>query len=131
MLNLLVTINYFVSRELLAAKLLLIKCLNHLCSFCSVKLMLIIIKGHHLYFSWLCIRFWTSHIHVEHRSMIPLTRQCYTLSWSWHQNVITLVQLGCKGNAWYSCLHDNCYDIIILQKYHAGHEVVIHIVLTP
>ena len=42
--NLLVKINYFVHKELLAAKLLLIQYLNHLCSFCSVKLMLIIIK---------------------------------------------------------------------------------------
>ena len=80
------------------------------CSFCSVKLMLIIIKEQHLYFSWLCIlgielRFWTSHIHVEHCSMIPLTRLFYTISWSRHQNVFTLVQLGCKENAWYSCLY--------------------------
>ena len=105
-----VKINYFVHSKRLAAKLLLIQCLNHLCSCCSVNLMLIIIKKKHLYFSWLCIlgiqfRFWTPYIHVEHCSMIPLTRLCYTLSWSRHQNVIILVQLGCKGNAWYSFFH--------------------------
>ena len=108
--NLLVKINYFVHRELLAPKLLQIQCLNHLCSFCSVKLMLIIIKEQHLYFSWLCIlgiqlRFCISHIHVEHCSMIPLTRLCYILSWSRHQNVVTLVQLGCKRISMYSCFH--------------------------
>ena len=113
--NLLVKINYFVHRELLATKLLLIQCLNNLiqclnrfCSFCSVKLMLIIIKEQHLYFGWLCIlgiqlRFWTSHIQVEHCSIIPLIGICYTLSWSRRQNVVTLVQLGCKANAWSSC----------------------------
>ena len=53
--NLLVKINYFVHWELLAAKVLLIQCLNYLCSFSSVKLMLIIIKKQHLYFSWLCV----------------------------------------------------------------------------
>ena len=73
---------------------------NHLCSFCSVKLMLIFTKEKHLYFSWLRIlgiqlRFWTSLVHVEHCSVIPLIRLCYTLSWSWHQNVVTIVQLGC------------------------------------
>ena len=36
--------NYFVHRGLFAAKLLIIQCLNQLCSFCSVKLMLIITK---------------------------------------------------------------------------------------
>ena len=81
--------------------------------------MLIIIQEQHLYLSWLCIlgkqlRFWTWY------SMIPLTRLYYTLSWSRQQNVITLVQLGCKGNAWYSFfLHVNCYDIMFLQEYHA------------
>ena len=98
--NLLVKINYFVQRELLAPKLLLIQCLNHICLFCSVKLMLIIIKEQHLYFS-----LWTSHIHVEHCFMILLTRLCYTLFWSQHQIVITLVQLRCNGNDWYSCFH--------------------------
>ena len=103
-------INYFVHRELLTAKLLLFQCLNHLYSFCSVKLKLIIIKEQNLYFSWLCIlgiqlRFLTSHIYVEHCSVIPLTRLCYTLSWSLHQHVVTLVQLWCKGNAWYSFFH--------------------------
>ena len=116
--NLLVKINYFVHGELLATKLLPIQCLNYLFTFCSVKLMLIIIKEHPLYFSLLRIlgiqlRFWTSHIHVEHCSMLPLTRLCYTLSLSQHQNVVTLVQLGCKGN---ECLvflfsHVNCYDM--------------------
>ena len=84
--------------------------LNLLCSFCSVKLMLISIKYQHLYFSWLCIlgirlRFWTSVIHVGQCSKIPLIRLCYTLSWRRHQNVFTLVQLGYKGNAWSSCFH--------------------------
>ena len=37
--------------------------------------------------------------------MIPLIRLCYTLSWSRHQNVVTIVQLGCKGNIWFSCFH--------------------------
>ena len=108
--NLLVKINYFVHRKLLAAKLLLSQCLNHLCSFCSVKLMLIIIKEQHLYFRWLSIlgiqfRFWTSRIHVGLCSMIPLTRLCYTIPWSRHQNVVTLFLMGCNGNAWYSCFH--------------------------
>ena len=108
--NLLVKINYFVQRELLAPKLLLIQCLNHICLFCSVKLMLIIFKEQHLYFSLLCVlsiqlRLWTSHIQVEHCSMMLLTRLCYTLFWSQHQIVINLVKLGCKGNDWYSCFH--------------------------
>ena len=68
------------------------------------------IKKQHLYFTWLyilCIqfRFWTSLIHVEHCSMIPLIRLCYTLSRSRHQNVVTLVQLGCKRNIWFSCFY--------------------------
>ena len=63
--------------------------------------MLISIKYEHLYFIWLYIlgiqfRFWTSLIHVEHCYMVPLIRLCYTLSWSRHQNMVTLVQLGCK-----------------------------------
>ena len=32
--------------------------------------------------------------------MITLIRLCYTLSWSQHQNVVTLGQLGCEGNIW-------------------------------
>ena len=63
--------------------------------------MLISIKYEHLYFIWLYIlgiqfRFWTSLIHVEHCYMVPLIRLCYTLSWSRHQNMVTLVQLRCK-----------------------------------
>ena len=42
--NLLVKINYFGLRKLLAPKVLLNQCLNLLCSFCSVKLVLISIK---------------------------------------------------------------------------------------
>ena len=53
--NILVGINYFVHRKRLALKLLLIQCLNHICSFCSVKLILIIIKEQHLYFKLLSI----------------------------------------------------------------------------
>ena len=69
--------------ELLATRSLLIQYLDNLCLFYSIKLMLILIKGQHLYFSWLCIlgiqlRFWTSLIPVEHCSVIPLTRLCYT-----------------------------------------------------
>ena len=106
--NILVKINYFVQRELLVAELLQFQCLNKICSFCSVKQMLIFIKEQHSYFSWLCIlgiqlRLWTSLIHEEHCSVIPLTRLCYTLSWSLHQNMATLVQFGCKGNYWSSC----------------------------
>ena len=61
----------------------------------------------HLYSSWLYIlgiqfRFLTSLIHVEHCSIVPLKRLCYTLSWSRHQNVVTLVHLGCKVNIWSS-----------------------------
>ena len=72
--------------------------------------MLISIKWQHLFFCWLYIpgiqfRVWTSLIHVEHCSMIPLIWLCYTYSWSRHQNVVTLVQLGCKGNIWSSCFH--------------------------
>ena len=56
----------------------------------------------------------------------------YTLSWSRHQNVATLAQLGCKGNALSSFFsHVNCYDIMYLQQYHAGHTVVTHIVSYP
>ena len=29
----------------------------------------------------------------------------FTLSWSWHQNVVTLGQFGCKGNIWSSCFY--------------------------
>ena len=70
--------------------------------------MLLTIKYQHVYFSRLYIlgiqfSFWTSHIHVEHFSMIPLIRLCYTLSWSRHQSVVTLVQLGCKRNVQSSC----------------------------
>ena len=43
--NLLGKINYFVHRELMMAKLLPIQCLNYLCSFYSVKLILIFIKN--------------------------------------------------------------------------------------
>ena len=72
--------------------------------------MLISIEKQHLYFSWLYIldiqfHFWTSLIHVEHCFMIILIRHCYTLSWSRHQNVVPLVQLGCKGTIWSSCFH--------------------------
>ena len=44
-------------------------------------------------------------MHVEHCFMIPLIRLSYTLSWSRHQNVVLLVQLGCKGNIKSSCFH--------------------------
>ena len=76
--NILVKINYFVQKELLVADLLQIQCLNSFCSFCPVKQMLIFIKDQHSYFSWLCILgirlcFWTSLIHEEHCSVIPLT----------------------------------------------------------
>ena len=37
--------------------------------------------------------------------MIPLIRLCYTLFWSRHQNVVPLVQLGCKGNINASSFH--------------------------
>ena len=91
----------FCSQKLLVAKLLLIQCLNHLCSFCSIKLMLIFIKEQHLYLYlyWLRIlgiqlRFLTSLVHVQHCSDISPTRLCYTLSWSPHQNMVTPVQLG-------------------------------------
>ena len=62
--------------------------------------MLISIKWQHLFFGWMYIpgiqfRFWTSLIHVEHCSVIPLIWLCYTLSWSRHQNVVTRAQLGC------------------------------------
>ena len=72
--NLLVKIYYFVHRELLAANLLLTQRLNHYCSFCAVKLILIFVKEQYLNFSWLCIqamqfRFWASHIYVEHCSI--------------------------------------------------------------
>ena len=105
---------FFVHRELMMAQLLQIQCLNYLCSFYSVKLILIFIKEQRLYFSWLCIlgiqlRFWTSLIYVKHCSMIPLTRLCYILSWSRHQNVVTLGQFGCRGNAWSSCF--TCFEI--------------------
>ena len=64
--------------------------------------------------------------------MIPLIRLCYTLSWSRNQNVVPLVQLGCKGNAWaFLFSHINCYDILFLKQYHAELEEVIHIVLAP
>ena len=33
------------------------------------------------------------------------SQKCYALSWSRHQNVATLVQLGCKRNAWSSRFH--------------------------
>ena len=64
--------------------------------------------------------------------MIPLIRLCYTLSWSQNQNVVNLVQLGCKGNSWaFLFLHINCYDIMFLKQYHTELEEVIHIVLAP
>ena len=99
--NLLVKINHFGIRELLASNILLIYRLNLLCSFCFVKLMLISIKYQYLYSSWLYIpgiqfRFWTSLIHVEHCSMIPLIRLCCTLSWSQHQKVVTRSSVGMK-----------------------------------
>ena len=99
--------------------------------------MLISIKKQHLYFSWLFIpgiqfRFWASLIHVEHCSMIPLIRLCDTLSWSRHQNMVTLVQFGCKGNIWSSCFHSFMdWDIMFPRQYHAGLEEMIHIVLAP
>ena len=37
--------------------------------------------------------------------MIPLIRLGYTLSWSQHQNVVSIVQLGCKGKILSSCFH--------------------------
>ena len=62
--------------------------------------------------------------------MIPLIRLCYTLSWSRNQNVVNLVQLGCKGSVWaFFFLHISCYDIMFLN--HAELEEVIHIVLAP
>ena len=72
--------------------------------------MLISINKQHLYLGWLCIlgiqiRFWASLIYVEHCSMLPLIRICYTLSWPQHQIVVTLVQLECKGSDWSSCFH--------------------------
>ena len=96
--HLLVKMNYFVH---LVTKLFLIKCLNHLRLFCSVKLMLVFISEQHLMSSWLRIlgiqlRFWNSLVHVERLSIIPLTSLCYNLSWSGHQNAASLVQLGCK-----------------------------------
>ena len=91
---------------LLATKFLLIQCLDHLCSFWSVKQMPIFISEQHLYFSWLRIlgiqlHFLTSLVLVEHRSMIPLT--CLWCTLSQHQNVALLVHLGCKWSAWFSC----------------------------
>ena len=85
----------------MATNLFQIQCLDHLCSFCSVKQMPIFIIEQHLYFFWLRIlgiqlRFLTSLCHIEQRSMIPLTSLCYTLSWSRHQNVAVLVHLGCN-----------------------------------
>ena len=44
--------------------------------------------------------------------MIPLIRLCYTISSSRHQNVITLVQLGCKGNILSSCFHTFVVNIL-------------------
>ena len=72
--------------------------------------MLIFIKEQHLYFSWLRILgiqlcFWTSLVHVEHCSMIPLSSLCYTLSWSWHQNVVNLGQFGSKWDSCFFCFH--------------------------
>ena len=76
--------------------------------------------------------FWTSLIRVEHCFMIPLIRLCYTLSWSRYQNVVPLVQLGCKGNIKSSCFHMFIAMILcFLKQYHAGLEEVIHIVLAP
>ena len=76
LLNLLVKINHFGHRELLASKVLLNLCLNLLCLFCFVKLMPISIKWQQLFFGWLYIPgiqfFWTSLTHVEHCSIIPL-----------------------------------------------------------
>ena len=92
----------------MATNLSQIQCLDHLCSFCSVKQMPIFINGQHLYFIWLCIlgihlRFLASLWHIEQPSMIPLTSLCYTLSWLRHQNVAVLVHLGCKWTDWSSC----------------------------
>ena len=69
------------------------------------KLIQIFIKEQHLYFIWLrilgkqlCVL--TSLVHIERGYVILLTILCYTLSWSWHQNVVTLVHFGCKGSVW-------------------------------
>ena len=44
-------------------------------------------------------------MYVDDCCIIPLIRLCYTLSWSWHQNVVTLVHLECEGNALSSRFH--------------------------
>ena len=38
-------------------------------------------------------------------SMILLNSLRYTISWSWHQNMATLVWLGCNGNGWATRFH--------------------------
>ena len=64
--------------------------------------------------------------------MMPLIRFCYTLSWSRHQNVVTLVQLGYKGNIWSSCFHTFIVMLLcFFKQYHAGLEEGIYIVLAP
>ena len=72
--------------------------------------MLIFINEQRFNFGWLSIldiqiRFWASFVRVERCSVIPLYTLCYTLFWSRHQIVDTLVHLGCKGKGWSSCFH--------------------------
>ena len=93
----------FCSQKLSAKNLLLIQCLNHLCSFCSVKMMLFSSVSN--IYALVCFVSGPQFFHVERCSMITLTSLFYTLSWSQHQNVATLVQLGCKRNAWSSSCH--------------------------
>ena len=45
--------------------------------------------------------------------------------------MVTLVSWGVKEILCILVLHANCYGILFVQNYHAGHEVVIHIVLVP
>ena len=61
--------------------------------------------------------------------MIQLISLCYTLSWSRHHNVATLVQLGVKemiGPFVFPRLLLRC---LVLLQYYAGHDIVINDVL--